>query len=206
MHGPRLRARKRPKKSAVTWLTTPQQQCEAALKLIQPAPEQRAECEAKIMVAIKDIHNGKIDEPGYRETRKQIKRRLLAKKFRAVEIAGTNFRNELGKLFLEQLKAKREFLEQPLSARAKQRVNLVKLRTASHAYRLVKAYSRSKPALTEGGPWHQLAAILFGYTGVDLFNFDYLKLYHFKNIGPAAKLTPFEFSAAKVLGLPPIWE
>lgn len=40
---------------------------------------------------------------------------------------------------------------------------------------LLIRFAPHDPGLTEGGTWHQLAAVLFGCATVDMFSFDYLR-------------------------------
>jgi hypothetical protein len=179
MHGemPTLRARKRPKKSVDSWLT-PQQQFEAALKLIQPIPERRTDCEAQILATIENIHDDKTVEKKWLEEQKQAPRRKLAKKLRAVEVAGAGLLDEF---VLGLIKGQRKYFERQLKRlnerhrRGGIRQSLVKGKAAYRSWLLLNLYRRDSPVLTEGGLWHQLAAILFGCTEVGSFNFDYLR-------------------------------
>ena len=50
------------------------------------------------------------------------------------------------------------------------------------------ARSAGPQTLTEGGTWHQLAAVLYGYAAARSFNFDYLRLTRRQLHGPLAPL------------------
>jgi hypothetical protein len=174
MHAPR--ARNRSKYRAGT-LLTPQQQCKAALKLIDPAPEQYAKCETEVTAYIGNILAGKITERQYREDQKQEPQRNLIRKLRAVELAGIN---QLSKALLEKIKIEREFLEQDLKWLSAQhqhggrQPNLQMVKATLCAWILLNQYGHKPPPLTAGELWHQLAAALFG-TEVGSFSFDYLR-------------------------------
>lgn len=155
-------------------LLTPQQQWEKALKIIQP--QQGAKCEAEIATAIEQIRYVQTLEKGIRKVRQKAYRDKLAKKLRNVERAGAEV---LQKDLLERVRDKYEFLESWGKVIKKtSHASGAKTAAATWAYILLADYSHCKPALTNRGPRHRLAAILYGYANTGSFNFDYLKYLH----------------------------
>jgi hypothetical protein len=147
-------------------------QYQAALDLIQPTPELRAECKYEIVRAILLTRVGRgLDksQPG------ADKRALLkqAKKLRAVEIAGVLWNESL----IDRVKRERIFIEKYAASIvvrhgsrpwSKGRVNAVHL-----AECLLARFQGGRPALSIGGDWHRLAKILLGPPDSDLF--DYMR-------------------------------
>jgi hypothetical protein len=81
---------------------------------------------------------------------------------------------------LGRIKKERERLEglfdpDPEESSPRRRRSHAKALAAIWAFGLLDGFGSRKVGLTEGGTWHRLAAVLYGYVTVDMFSFDYLR-------------------------------
>lgn len=184
MHDKMQRPRKRGRRFGghpEDWLTLPQQRAKA-LDLIDPAPEERAECETEIPIMIRMVQDAKAAVDRHTLSRKRDLNRAI-KKLHAVEVVLCSLSPDLTDAYewlLDQLKWERQFLGKLVAdetiRRGGSQQNPAKRTAALHSWMLLSLFSPRPVTLTEDGTWHQLAATLFGYTTVDLFDFDYLRL------------------------------
>jgi hypothetical protein len=82
---------------------------------------------------------------------------------------------------LKRIKKEREFIEDHFSEtedRRGRKKSPAKSAAATWAWGLLDEFGPHKPGQTEGGTWHQLAAVLFGYVTADMLSFDYLRNTH----------------------------
>jgi hypothetical protein len=190
MHGNVSRSKRR-SATAEDWLT-PQQQFEKALELFQSAPEDREECKSAIALAIRIVQDAKKAEAKAESENKPVRKKdwdNAIKKLRAVEIVASRSPRLIDKGVIDTIREERIFLEcfglpkireMPFDRRSR-------YVAAFHAWTLLGGELFNQTGLTEGGIWHQLAAILFGYPTTDLFNFDCLKRIYSRTYKAAAR-------------------
>lgn len=154
----------------------PAQQAKAALKLIEPAPERRVRCERQLARAFDLVVCGKANDkrPSPKADKEQY--REFARLLQAVETSGMDI--YMGRFsFMKQVRKWREFFEELADrinvGHGKKRRSDAKQFAADAAYRLLAKFGSSPPTLTRGGPWDQLATILYGDSKADLY--DYLR-------------------------------
>jgi hypothetical protein len=178
--------KRRSARATEDWLTPPRQR-EKALAIIDPAPDERDQCERAIDLHLDMVQEAKTDEDLFKPIPREVLNRYIDK-LRAVEQAARpllpSFRG-FHERFLDQVKLQREICEgcvaeiqHTKTRRDGSKQSAAKQAAAAHSWMLLRQFGHRPPALTEHKDWHRLAATLFGYATVRLFSFDYLKRTH----------------------------
>jgi hypothetical protein len=161
------------------WLdwSPPEESIKQAIGLIAPTPEQRAQCEERVVGAMWILHLAEKRETVILSPARYRDRfRKFAQALRAVEKTG---RNLVSNSFMEEVRRQRETYEK-LAARMLVRANSAKRRDSVKeiavviAHGLLTGFNGASPGLTRKGAWHKLAAILSG-KDADESLFDYVK-------------------------------
>ena len=149
-------------------------QIKSALELIQPASRQRTMCKRDIVQALESVEFNKVMTGGAPAAHKS-KFNQFAKKLRAIEVSRIWYYAKQS--WIEELKNLRQWFEKAADnikpRHGSRRLSKSKEIAAVYAYALLVKYGKTVPGLTRGGTWHQLATILYGAEGADLF--DYLR-------------------------------
>jgi hypothetical protein len=159
-------------------------QFKAAVKIISPAPQRRADCERDIVEALMSIEVWR--DINLRRTPAE-KRKLLQKLAKTLRVA-IDLADQLGpwdiwdlpisfldippiedlKSHLKQIEAASDYITKNLVRKGAPRYN--DARAAAKAHLLLTKYSR-RPGRSREGPWHELARALFRDRNADLFDY-----------------------------------
>lgn len=157
----------------------PKQKIKAALELIQPMPERRAQCERQLIKDFDLVLSAKVvlDGPGWAKANKG-KFRKFAKTLRAIEVSGIDLyiRPWERASFMKMVKKYREEFDDWTDriGKDKKKRSYAKQDAADCAHKLLAKYGSRPPTLTRGGTWDNLATTLYDEGGrADLF--DYLR-------------------------------
>jgi hypothetical protein len=163
-------------------------QFKAALEIISPALQDRASCESDIIEALKSVEVWR--EINSRRTPAEQRKLLqrLAKALRAaIKIADqlgpwdlwdlpiqhsdiAPARAENLKSSLKEIEAAAGYITKNTMTKGAPKYSDVRAAAVAAAHSLLTGYSE-EPGLSREGPWHELARVLFGDMGADLFDY-----------------------------------